>query len=60
MEAKKTQRGRKPIEDKKKCIRLYILSSVVEANGGEENLKGYLEIRAERRARHMTNIAPKK
>ncbi len=29
--------GRKPIADKKELIRLYILQSVIDANGGVEN-----------------------
>ena len=54
METKKDPRGRKPLQDKKKCIRLYLYDSTVNKLGGEDVLKariyGYLERRAGKNA----------
>lgn len=36
MEAKKQTRGRKPIKDKKKALRIYILESEIKGMGGEK------------------------
>lgn len=36
METKKDPRGRKPLKDKKKCIRLYIRESQLKKMGGEK------------------------
>lgn len=36
METKKDPRGRKPLKDKKKCIRLYIRESQLKKIGGEK------------------------
>jgi hypothetical protein len=36
METKKDSRGRKPLKDKKKCIRLYIRESQLKKMGGEK------------------------
>jgi hypothetical protein len=38
MEAKKTARGRKPIKDKKKTIRIYVRESEIKEMGGEKKL----------------------
>lgn len=35
MEVKKSTRGRKPIKDKKKTIRIYVKESQIKAMGGE-------------------------
>lgn len=35
MEAKKQTRGRKPVKDKKKPIRIYVLESEIKKMGGE-------------------------
>lgn len=49
METKKDPRGRKPLQDKKKCLRLYLYESTVTRLGGEDLLKariyGYLKRR---------------
>jgi len=36
MEAKKQTRGRKPVKDKKKPIRIYVLESKIKKMGGED------------------------
>lgn len=36
METKKQTRGRKPVKDKKKAIRIYIYESEIKAMGGEK------------------------
>lgn len=38
MEKKKDPRGRKPVKDKKMCIRLYIQQSKIKKLGGEKAL----------------------
>lgn len=38
MEAKKETRGRKPIKDKKKTIRIYIRESEIKEMGGEKKV----------------------
>lgn len=38
MEAKKTARGRKPIKDKKKSIRIYVRESEIKKMGGDIKL----------------------
>lgn len=37
MESKKqTRRGRKPVKDKKKALRIYVLESAIKEMGGEK------------------------
>lgn len=36
MEAKKQTRGRKPIKDKKKALRIYVKESEIKEMGGEK------------------------
>lgn len=36
MEDKKQTRGRKPVKDKKKALRIYILESEIKQMGGEK------------------------
>jgi hypothetical protein len=38
MEAKKSSRGRKPIKDKKKTIRIYVRESEIKEMGGEKKV----------------------
>lgn len=49
---RKENRGRKPVDDPKVCIRLYIHASIVKKNGGETDLKEYLTQRATDRAKN--------
>lgn len=51
METIKDPRGRKPIKDKKKCVRLYLLDSTVTQLGGEDLLKGRIYDYIQRRIR---------
>ena len=47
MEAKKSTRGRKPVKDKKKTIRIYVRESEIKEMGGEkrtiQKLYGFIE-----------------
>jgi hypothetical protein len=47
MEAKKDKRGRKPVKDKKRALRIYILESEIKQLGGEkraiQKLYGFVE-----------------
>lgn len=42
MKKKKSNKGRKPIEDKKIGVTVYIQGSVIEKNGGIETVKGLI------------------
>jgi hypothetical protein len=39
MKKEKDPRGRKPVDDKKVCLRLYILGSTLSGMGGEDLLR---------------------
>lgn len=39
MKKKKETRGRKPVEDKKTALRIYVEQSLIDANGGEQSAK---------------------
>lgn len=38
MEAKKSTRGRKPVKDKKKTIRIYVRESEIKEMGGDKKI----------------------
>lgn len=42
MKKKKSNKGRKPIEDKKIGVTIYIQGSVIEKNGGIESVKNQI------------------
>ena len=51
METKKDPRGRKPIKDKKRCVRFYLYDSTIKLFGDEDLLKAKIYAFIERKTK---------
>lgn len=56
MEIKKDPRGRKPVSDKTKSVRIYIKQSEIDKIGGYEKVQDMLYLSVKRKMKSFKNV----